>query len=403
MAYTSYKPDSVVGLRAGRGRGIIRDMKFHERRKRGVPRERTGSVPRSEALTHRPVPLAIVGGGAAGLFAAATAARHRLGCLVFERKARIGAKLLMTANGRCNFTKDISAEQMLADIGEPVASFAAAALKGCPPSMIAAGFKARGLCIKRRADGCLFPASEKAADVVHVFGDLLRDSEIPLLTNSPVTGIQPMKNGFIVATRNFTVWASNVLIATGGVSFPKTGSVGDGQAFAAALGHTVEPCRAGLVGCGTRDRCILGRAGARYMQGAAASVVVEGKVRFRAVGEVEVEPWGLSGAAVYNCTRWVARHLRDAHTPWALELEVGDERLRIEDPVMRPVKEAIVTMGGVSLADVDPQTMMSRKVPGLYFAGEVLDIDGPTGGYNLSLAFATARLAVESVVRSVLV
>ena len=91
MAYTSYKPDSVVGLRAGRGRGIIRDMKFHERRKRGVPRERTGSVPRSEALTHRPVPLAIVGGGAAGLFAAATAARHRLGCLVFERKARIGA------------------------------------------------------------------------------------------------------------------------------------------------------------------------------------------------------------------------------------------------------------------------------------------------------------------------
>ena len=93
---------------------------------------------RKTALTHRPVPLAIIGGGAAGLFAAAAAARRRMGCLVFERKARIGSKLLMTANGRCNFTKDISAEQMLADIGEPVASFVAPALRRCPPSMIAA-------------------------------------------------------------------------------------------------------------------------------------------------------------------------------------------------------------------------------------------------------------------------
>lgn len=372
-------------------------MKPHFRKGQETGRERMAPAVRKVALTHRPVPLAIIGGGAAGLFAAAAAARRRIGCLVFERKARIGSKLLMTANGRCNFTKDISAERMLADIGEPVASFAAVAIRQCPPSMIAAGFKARGLAIKRRSDGCLFPASEKAADVVHVFGDLLRDSEIPLLTNCPVTGVQHMKNGFIVATRSFTVWASNVLIATGGVSFPKTGCVGDGQAFAAMLGHRVEPCCAGLVGCATRDRNLLARAGARYMQNAAASVIVDGSVRYRAEGEVEIEPWGVSGAAVYNCTRWVARHLRDGAAAWALELEMDGERLRVKDPAMRPVKEAIVTMGGVSLSEVDPATMMSRRVPGLYFAGEVLDIDGPTGGYNLSLAFATARLAVESV------
>ena len=376
-------------------------MKPHFRKGQETGRERMAPAARKVALTHRPVPFAIIGGGAAGLFAAAAAARRRIGCLVFERKARIGSKLLMTANGRCNFTKDISADRMLADIGEPVASFAAAAIRQCPPSMIAAGFKARGLAIKRRSDGCLFPASEKAADVVHVFGDLLRDSEIPLLTNCPVTGIQHMKNGFIVATRSFTVWASNVLIATGGVSFPKTGSVGDGQAFAAMLGHHVEPCRAGLVGCATRDRNLLARAGARYMQNAAASVIVDGSVRYRAEGEVEIEPWGVSGAAVYNCTRWVARHLRNGAAAWALELEMDGERLRVKDPAMRPVKEAIVTMGGVSLSEVDPATMMSRRVPGLYFAGEVLDIDGPTGGYNLSLAFATARLAVESVGRAV--
>lgn len=230
---------------------------------------------------------------------------------------------------------------------------------------------------------------------MHVFGDLLRDSEIPLLTNAPVTGVQPVKNGFIVATRNFTVWARNVLIATGGVSFPKTGSVGDGQAFARALGLAVEPCRAGLVGCATRDRRVLARAGARYMQGAAASVVVDGAEKFRAEGEVEFEPWGVSGAAVYNCTRWVARHADGAR--WTLELELDGERVSVGDPAMRPVKEAIVTMGGVALGEVEPSTMMARRVPGLYFAGEVLDIDGPTGGYNISLAFATARLAVESV------
>ena len=219
------------------------------------------------ALTHRPVPLAIVGGGAAGLFAASVASSRGVGCLVLERKARIGSKMLMTANGRCNFTKDITPERMLADIGEPVASFAATALRECPPSMVAAGFKARGLRLKRMADGRLFPASGNAADVVHVFGDQLRDASVPLLTNCPVTDLQPVKNGFIVATRNFTLWARNVLLATGGASFPKTGSVGDGQEFARRLGLRVEPLRAGLVGCETNEPAILAMAGIAAARG----------------------------------------------------------------------------------------------------------------------------------------
>jgi len=350
----------------------------------------------SGALTHRPVQLAIVGGGAAGLFAAATAVSRGIGCLVVERKARIGSKMLMTANGRCNFTKDIPPEKMLADIGEPVASFAAHAIRACPPSMVAAGFKARGLRLKRMQDGRLFPASGKAADVVHVFGDLLRDEAVPLLVNCPVTGIQPVKNGFIVATGNFTFWARNVLLATGGASFPKTGSTGDGQEFARRLEHRVEPLRAGLVGCETGDRNILAMAGARFECGASAALVVGGREVCRAQGEVEIEPWGVSGAAVYNCTRYAARHRVGS---FDLRLETPEGTWTAIRPKMRPLKEAIVTMGGVSLEDVDPATMESRKTPGLYFAGEVLDIDGPTGGYNLTLAFATARLAVESIAK----
>ena len=351
----------------------------------------TGNGP---ALTHRPVQLAIVGGGAAGLFAAAAAVSRGIECLVVERKARIGSKMLMTANGRCNFTKDITAERMLADIGEPVASFVRKALLACPPSMVAAGFKARGLRLRRMQDGRLFPSSGKAADVVHVFGDLLRDSSVPLLANCPVTGIQPVKNGFIVATKGFTFWARNVLVATGGVSFPKTGSVGDGQEFARRLGHRVEPIRAGLVGCDTNDRAVLAKAGARFEFGASASVVVDGREVFRASGEVEMESTGVSGAAVYNCTRFAARQ---GIASFDLKLETPEGTWTVKRPRIRPVKEAIVTMGGVSLEDVNPETMESLKVPGLYFAGEVLDIDGPTGGYNLTLAFATARLAVESI------
>ena len=346
------------------------------------------------AITHRPVPLAILGGGAAGLFAAVAAASRGIGCLVLERKARIGSKMLMTANGRCNFTKDISPEQMLADIGEPVASFVAKALRECPPSMVAAGFKARGLKLRRMPDGRIFPASGKAADVVHVFGDQLRDSSVPLLTNCPVIGIQPVKNGFIVATRHFTLWARNVLVATGGASFPKTGSVGDGQEFARRLGLRVEPLRAGLVGCETDDRKIRTMAGARFEHGASAAIVMGGNEMFCSAGEVEIEPWGVSGAAVYNCTRHAARMNLKA---FDLRLDTPEGSWLVKHPAMRSLKESIVTMGGVSLDEIDPETMESRKIPGLFFAGEVLDIDGPTGGYNLTLAFATAKLAVKNM------
>ena len=348
-------------------------------------------------LTHTPVPLAIIGGGAAGLFAASVAANRSLGCLVLERKARPGAKILMTANGRCNFTKDISAEEMLADIGEPVASFVRPALTACPPSRIAAGFRACGVKTKRMPDGRLFPASGQATTIVHAFGDLLRDAGVPLVTNCPVTGLQPMKRGFIVATRHFTLWAENVLLATGGISFPKTGSVGDGQKFARALGHCVTPLRAGLTGFETRDPLIRMRAGLRFEDGAARVLDSTGRTLFSYRGEVDCETWGISGAAVYNCQRWVVRH----PGPFSLEVTFDGQRLVLKNPLARPVKESIVTIGGVSTDDVNPETMESRKVSGLFFAGEVLDIDGPTGGYNLSLAFATAHLAVSTIVSRV--
>ncbi len=341
------------------------------------------------------VELAIVGGGAAGLFAAAVARDRGVGCVLVERKARVGSKMLMTANGRCNFTKDIPPERMLADLGEPVASFARPALEACPPAAIAAALRDCGLRVRRMEDGRMFPASGKAADVVHVFGDRLREGEVPLLTNAPVRGLRRGDGGgWCVQLQDFSIRAANVLVATGGMSFPKTGSVGDGQAFARQLGLDVEPCRAGLVGVEADGTALRGLAGRRCETGATAAVETEGRERIRCAGEVEFESWGVSGAAVYDCTRWVARH---RPREWDLRLDLPGGTLRLRHPRPRPLKEAIVTVGGVALGAVDPRTMEARGLPGLYFAGEVLDVDGPTGGYNLTLAFATAFIAVDAI------
>ena len=349
-------------------------------------------------LTHRPVKLAIVGGGAAGMFAAAVAAERHIPCVVIERKARLGSKVLMTANGRCNFAKDISPDEFLHNLGEvSCADFVAEAVRECPPRQICRGFQSLGVRTKRMTDGRFFPADEKAATIVHAFGDLLRDEEVPIISNCAVTAIKPLKNGFLVSTKNFTLWAENVLIATGGVSYPKTGSVGDGQNFAKSLGHSIVPYRPGLIGLETRDPKVTRLAGRRFEEGATKVLDASGKAIFEYRGEIDCESFGLSGAAIYNAQRFIEHHERERGI--VVEASFNGMTVRVEKINPRPLKEAIVTLGGVDTREIDPHTMQSKIVPGLYFAGEVMDIDGPTGGYNLTLAFATARKAVASIAK----
>ena len=366
----------------------------------------------------KPVTLAIVGGGAAGLFAAAVAAERRIPCVILERKSRLGSKVLMTANGRCNFTKDISADQFLRDLAcgtarDDMVRFVAEAIRECPPRQIIAGFKSLGVPLRRMPDGRMFPADGKAATILHAFGDLLRDEEVPILTNGPVTAIRATGHAggrFVVSTRNFDLLAENVLLATGGVSYPKTGSVGDGQDFARALGHTLVPYRPGLIGLETDDPRVTRLAGRRFEDDGRVKILSPtGQVLFDYWGEVDCERFGLSGAAIYNAQRFLehCHHTPQTsqtskpseHPTLTLEVWFGHNRLTFAGLTPRPVKEAIVTLGGVSTDEIDPHTMQSKLVPGLYFAGEMMDIDGPTGGYNLTLAFATARKAVTSIRR----
>ena len=380
-------------------------------------------------MSEKPVKLAIIGGGAAGMFAAAVAADFGIPSVLIERKARLGSKVLMTANGRCNFTKDLSPEQFLKDLNpltafkgdatllsrqsESTSSFVAEAIRDCPPRKIIAGFKSLNVPLRRMPDGRMFPADGKAATIVHAFGDLLRDSEVPILTNCAVKGVERSRSKvevesgrFLVRTENFDIAADNVLLATGGVSYPKTGSVGDGQNFAKAFGHTVVPYRPGLIGFETSDPKVTRLAGRRFEDSRVKLLDEKGATIFDYRGEVDCESFGLSGAAIYNAQRFIEHYSRQLSTSTStstsnlnLTLEVWFDRNRIQYRNLkpRPVKEAIVTIGGVDTKEIDPATMESKLVPGLYFAGEVMDLDGPTGGYNLTLAFATARKAVVSV------
>ena len=340
----------------------------------------------------RAADLAVVGGGAAGMFAAAAAADRGLRCVLFERKARLGTKVLMSGNGRCNFTRNLTAEAMARDIGGAAGRWAETALRAMPPRRIAAVLESMGLRTRRMRDGRMFPASGKAADVVHALGDFLREAGVAQVMNCPVRGIRRLAGGgFEVSAEAFSLEVRRVLVATGGASFPKTGSTGDGQAWARELGLETVPLRAGLAGFEAPETVQDAEIGLRWEKGWARVLDEAGREVFRADGEVDGERWGWGGAAVYNCQRWVAKTGLERYT---VEVEFIGRTVALRNPKTRPLKEAIVTLGGVSLDEVDPETMEAKKVPGLYFAGEVLDVDGPTGGYNLSLAFATGYAAV---------
>lgn len=408
--------------------------------------------------------LVIIGGGAAGLMAGITAGELGLRALIIERKHRPGRKLLMCGNNRCNLTCRRSVPDLLAAYGEPVASFLAPALTAFPPDALRQWFVSRGLKTTVHADGRVFPASERADDVLHCLSDSLRDLAIPLLTNCPVTGVVRVAGGFRVTAPAVELMAPRVLIATGGVSYPKTGSVGDGQKWAKALGHRIVPYRPGLAGVEFVDTW-LAQDPDVSMPDVALRIVSEGEIRATTSGELLLSRRCARGPCMVNATRavarlglrrfefeidlcphvspgdlraqlvsWVSEHgsatLRElvcvGHLPpriaadWVehyvglpagREVGPGDcglvdkvgEALKCWRPAVgriRPLKEAMVTVGGVALGEVNPNTLESCLCTGLLFAGEVLDVDGPTGGYNLQAAFATGRLAVMSVARS---
>lgn len=386
-----------------------------------------------------PDSLAIVGGGAAGLMAAVSAAEAGVPAVLLERRHRPGLKLLMCGNNRCNISHLADAAGMARLYGAPVGSFLRPALDAFPPDALRDWFARAGLRTIVRRDR-IYPASEDADDVLHCFLDRLRELKAPIALNCPVQNIVSLPGGgfSLTAENGFLFRADRVLIATGGVSYPKTGSVGDGLRFASALHHKVTPLRPGLAGMCVEGWLADGKD--CELTDVLATLESGGRVVGTTRGNVLCAGGILRGTAVFDASRLVARlqlrdfslyfdlfptrserevasalgrgtlatcleHLgipRELSIPLAGEYtrhaEAADfKRMPVRVSGIRPLKEAIVTVGGVSLEEIDPRTMQSRLCPGLYFAGEVMDVDGPTGGFNLHAAFATARLAVADI------
>ena len=398
----------------------------------------------------------VIGGGPAGMFAAITAAQRGKKVLLLERNERLGKKLLITGKGRCNVTNDCSEQEILQNIPRN-GRFLYSAMTAFPPKRIMEFFESAGCPLKTERGNRVFPVSDKSQSVLDALKNELHRSGVAVRTGR-VKGIM-VENGAVcgVATDKERLDAGAVILATGGVSYPTTGSTGDGYAMAKALGHTIVEPQGSLVPLETAGQDCQDMQGLSLRNVAVKLVNAKGKVLYKDFGELLFTHFGVSGPTVLSASCHLKgdgckliidlkpaleenklndRILRDLemYQNRAMENALTDllprsmipvvlRRLEI-DPQMqansltkqkrralvellkafsveitgkRPVSEAIITSGGVKTGEIDPKTMESKKVAGLYFAGEIIDCDAYTGGFNLQIAWATAYAAGLSV------
>ena len=407
-------------------------------------------------MTSMPSPdIAIVGLGAAGLMAAAVALRARARVTVFEKNDRPGRKLAITGKGRCNLTNDCTVQEFFPNvITNP--RFLYSAIARFSPADTKAFFEELGVPLKTERGGRVFPVSDRAADIVDA---LAREVRAARRVHAEVTAITQTADGFCLTAGGVDYTAERVILATGGASYPRTGSDGSGFRLARALGHTVTPLFPSLVPLASPDPACPAMQGLSLKNVSLTVRDTAGRAVYEDFGEMLFTHFGLSGPMVLSASTHLRLPSLEGYTAVidlkpALDMQTLDARLLTElssganralsnilltlvpstmVPVLidrlgipatrkgnsitrterqaiakllkgftiplsslRPIDEAIVTAGGVSVKEVDPKTMASRLVPGLYFAGEMLDLDAYTGGFNLQIAFATAHLAASS-------
>ena len=398
----------------------------------------------------------IIGGGPAGLFAAITAAKNGSRVLLLERNDRLGKKMLITGKGRCNVTNNCSSAEVLQNVPRN-GRFLYSAMDAFPPERIMAFFEENGCALKTERGNRVFPVSDKAVSILDCLKNQARKHGVVIQT-ARVKKILTDENGVTgVATEKETILSGWVILATGGVSYPTTGSTGDGYEMARALGHTIVAPEGSLVPLETVGNDCPEMQGLSLRNVGVKLLNAKGKVLYKDFGELLFTHFGVSGPTVLSASCHLKgegcklvidlkpaldegklndRILRDLemYQNRAMENALTDllprsmipvvlRRLDI-DPAMqanslkkqqrralvellkaftveisgkRPVAEAIITSGGVKVAEIDPKTMQSKIVPGLYFAGEIIDCDAYTGGFNLQIAWATANAAGTAV------
>lgn len=407
--------------------------------------------------------IIIIGGGAAGMMAAVSASQHGAQVTLLEKMSVLGRKVSITGKGRCNIT-NIADKQTIIKNMPGNGSFIYSALHKFGNQDIIDFLHQHGVMTKVERGGRVFPVSDNAKDVVEAFRKALKEGHVEVITGQSVKRIL-MHNGRVtgvLAGNNVEYSGDAVIVATGGASYPGTGSTGDGYRMAEMAGHTIVPLKPSLVPLEVGEEWI-GELQGLSLKNVTASVIFDGKKMAEDFGEMLFTHYGLSGPIILSLSKKVAEifnnkpgeevlieiNLKPALTTEVLDKRIqrdfekfarkqlknslGDllpaklidvvidlahldpdkfvhqitkgERARLQQQITnlsftitgtRPVSEAIVTAGGIHVKEINPKTMESKIVEGLFFAGEVIDIDGYTGGFNLQAAFSTGYIAGQS-------
>ena len=408
--------------------------------------------------------IIVIGGGAAGCMAALAAAEQGASVTLLERNPKLGRKLYITGKGRCNVTNHCTVQELLQNVPGN-SKFLTSAATRFPPEEAEAFFEELGVPLKIERGNRVFPQSDKAADIIDALLRALRKAKVAIVQDRAVSLTVEEEDRLTGVTGEQGEYPCKaVVIATGGVSYPLTGSTGDGYEFARALGHTIVEPRPSLVPLVAEQPFCAQMQGLSLRNVAIQVKNSKKKTVYAEQGELLFTHFGLSGPLILSASAHMrsmdkehyfilldlkpaldqekldSRLLRDLGeqanknfrhvleglvprlmVPVLLELTgiPGDLKansitkvqrrklletlkgLRIDISGPRPIGEAIVTAGGVKTSEVDPHTMASKKVQGVFFAGEVLDVDAYTGGFNLQIAWSTGRAAGRGAAEAV--
>ena len=405
--------------------------------------------------------VVIIGAGPAGMTAAYSASQNGIDVVLIEKNERVGRKLLITGKGRCNITNNCEVEELIANVNTN-GKFLYSAFYTFTNDAVMEMFESLGVRLKTERGNRVFPESDRAMDVVDAMARLIKRKNIKLVTGKTVKDIKE-KNGkveSVVLSDGKEIKADAVIIATGGASYQRTGSTGDGYRLAEKLGHKITPLKPSLIGLEIQEDFVHKL---KWLSLRNVAINVYGKKNkkiYDDFGEMEFTDYGVDGPIIKSAScimrdlskesykisldlkpaldhekldkrvqrdfqKYINKRFENSLSdllpskmiPVVVELSgidpatpvnsiTKEERRNLVNTIKniemnvkryRPMEEAIVTSGGVKTSEINSSTMESKLVEGLYFAGEVIDVDAYTGGFNLQIAFSTGYLAGMSI------
>lgn len=400
--------------------------------------------------------LIVIGGGPAGMLGAATAASYGSKVVLLEKNAKLGKKLYITGKGRCNVTNNGDFDDFLSHIVTNP-KFLCSALSEFDNRQLVELLESLGVKTKVERGNRVFPVSDKSSDIIKALQQHLLANKVEIRLNSTVKQILTCKNHVcgVLLSDNTKIYGHKVLLATGGMSYTQTGSTGDGYRMAQQLGHSIVPLRPALVPLETKESWVRDLQGLT-LKNVRVQALIKNKPKAEQFGELLFTHFGVSGPVILTLSslitkylpqpvtlnidlkpalspkklsqrlqrdfqKYSGKHLKNAlddllphkMIPVVLDLSGLDihkqvdqitrqerellvqtfKHIRLTVLQTRPLNEAIITSGGINTKEINPSTMESKLIKGLYFAGEIIDVDALTGGYNLQIAFSTGYLS----------